>query len=267
MGRKLVTAGAAVLLAGAVLAADGSWKPVYHSTGLDTFSGAKRAAAAARGVVWKISAGTVSQDRAVAALLAAGAAAAWKGSRDLVYFRARRGEEERIARRAFEAVGSPAAPASRAAAAGAPQAEGAKYQNPTPREKADDLYIEASVVRLRHGADAFFGALPTTVTVLPFGAGQLIRATPREVAAIERLLDEGERVSAIALAPVIVGAQLVSATRDEGKWVMTPKVRSATVSMAMLDVEGQSLLVHRGDMVLIVKGAGALVDMTVIKLK
>jgi hypothetical protein len=250
------------------------WKPVYRSTGLDSFTGKQRESVAAQGVVWSIdTAGSgLSGDQALAALLGAGAAAGWKGSKGIVFFRARQGSQDGIADAAYRAI-RPSAPAIAAQASAQAPAIAPAVAEPAT---ASAMLVDATVIRLEGGtasAADLIARLPAEATLLPFGAGQIVRINAKDVAKFRQLVGEGHQLLLPASRlPLTPGAELGSAIGQCGSAALsrrlpTPKVRNAIGRMAILDVEGQSLLVQAGDLVAVVAGTGAIADLALMRLR
>ena len=242
--------------AGAVVEADPSdtavWNPTYAGQGLRRVRSWARSRVLRRGVLWRVDPTEVgaTQRRAGTALLRAGAAAVFYKRDGSVLFRATEERSGAVARRAAASLGF----------RGTPEASG----NAAVASAAGQASVDVAMMRVEgaysNGPVAFIDALPSGMSVYPFGTSFAVYVPAERVEEMWSAIDgEGGRVLMVgASAPASTGSQAAEAVRHCGGSALlarfpTPRVVSADRRGVVMETEGQRLVARPGDVVLVVQ--------------
>ena len=217
-------------------------------------SGAAKARVLRYGVLWWVNPSDlgVSPDKAISALLKAGAVISRPEGDGRVYFRARESEAESIAQAAAESLGG-----ARMAGAGAPRL----LMSDQPDYSLDaDIAMLRVEGRLSRSPLQFIEYIPAGMTVLPFGTSFVVHVDADGFGLLRDYMeDEGNSVLLVgANGPVRVGDEAGRAIRYCGGSALsnrfpTPVVTSNASGAVTIDVEGQKLRIVRGDSLLVVQ--------------
>lgn len=236
---------------------------VYKSTGADRLRGAARRRVLSYGVLWLVDPATlgVSEDQAISALLRAGAVISRSNGDGRVYFRARKDDAERLAKRAAGLLGNRQV-RTRLETSYSPR--GAVVSVPTYGGTASSMSSDVAMMRvegrLSRSPLQFIEYMPAGMTVLPFGTSFVVHVRPQDNEALRNYIEqEGNSVMLVGARTTLrSGDQVSGGIRSCGGRALarrfpTPEVNFAGRDFATIDVENQQLRVSEGDMLLVVQ--------------
>lgn len=220
----------------------------YRNDGLYGLRGARRAAAARRGVLWDVDMATfpAGQREAVEILLKAGASGASRNAKG-VYFRARREDRDAVVAKAEAILGE--------------RGRGARASARAPATVPSfDVAMLRMQGRWSNDPVQFVEALPSGVSVYPFGTSFVAHVPARGVDGMWDQIDmEGERVLLVgASSRPVFGAQASQALRFCGGTGLmgrfpTPTVVGGDASSLVIEAESQRIRIPVGDVVMVVQ--------------
>ncbi|WP_162815074.1 hypothetical protein [Erythrobacter aureus] len=236
---------------------------VYKSTGAERLRGSAKRRVLRYGVLWLVDPAMLgaSESETISALLRAGAVISRSNGDGRVYFRARKADAERLAKRAAGLLGQ------RGIVTRLETTYSPRRSSRQPNTIVSSIGAMSSSVammrvegRLSRSPLQFIEFIPAGMTVLPYGTSFLVHVRPNEYPALRNYIEqEGNSVLLVgARSEVVAGDQASGAVRSCGGRALsrrfpTPVVTYAGRNLATLDVEGQQLRVAEGDTVLVVQ--------------